>query len=99
MFTISISPKAKYWDIGVHIPVCDLYSDLLRNTLPKSSPPLKCWKQRRRFLNFTVDVCGTVSICSYIQIIDVPSVQEEAPLEASGCHGAAGCVTSSLFIS
>lgn len=45
-----------------------------------------------------VDVFGTVTRFSYIQVIDVPSVLEEAPLEASGFHDVAGRVTSSLFI-
>jgi hypothetical protein len=45
-----------------------------------------------------VDVFGTVTRFSYIRIIDVPSVLEEVPLEASGFHGVAGWVTSSLFI-
>jgi hypothetical protein len=51
----------------------------------------QCWTR-------AVDACGTISRFSYTQIIDVPSAEEEAPLQASGFHGAAGCVTSSLFI-
>jgi len=41
-----------------------------------------------------VDVCGTVGRFSYIQIIDVSFVPEEAPREASSLDDVFGGVTS-----